>query len=534
MTSIYTTGTYKAKSITLSIAVLLGVTAVYYLFLIAQFPQFYMDDYYIFSKVPASSLPFGADISERYYLFVRPVEFFYFWVIYFVSGANAIVMKGIGLLVLLLVLATTFHVIKKIESMFSMTIHQGALLAACLIFAFHPDVASSVLWISNVNEILMTLLYALSVYFLLDAESRPGALALSIIFFLLSSLVKQQSLHYPFLVVFLLILKWRSLNAGRRKNLIIVVVIGAGIVVAHSIANYLIYVRASDVDIVGALWKKPFSILGTMLYLLVPFGGDDLYFHLMVHKKIAALVMAPILLLLFLLVYLFSKKGLLKTIRSVGGGLIFILIIFFPRIFAPGGIRLNTIQLFWLTVGLSVFFSAKFRFKQILPAVFLIINLLATQKLIAKYQRVDAQTLQAASSLRSASDNWSAQTYIVSGPSTKLLGYVSNYQTENRFGNSRKYGNSPVEIYSFDERELNFQDVTVVKDGAKFSVAIRNQAENRMFLGADFASRERITNTENSTLRGYAMIEFESFLALNDSTVKFVYYDGVRWHTLNN
>ncbi|HKZ42427.1 MAG TPA: hypothetical protein VJ044_15805, partial [Candidatus Hodarchaeales archaeon] len=284
-----------------AIAALLGVSFVYYLLLIFQFPQFYLDDYYIFSRISISSLPISLDPSERYYLFVRPIEYLYFWLSYSIAGTNPVVMKVVGLLLLMLLLILMYSTIRRIQEFLSVSIPGYVTALACLFFALHPDVVSSVLWISNSNEILMSLFYCGSIYFLLDSEYAPRNLAISMLFFFLSSLVKQQSLHYPFLVVFLLGLRRNSMSGPTKRNLIVVVAVGLAVIATNTIVNYCVYVRPSDIDFVGSMWKKPFSILGTVFYLLFPLWGIDTYFFFLTHKSVA-LLFTLLLLVVFVVI----------------------------------------------------------------------------------------------------------------------------------------------------------------------------------------------------------------------------------------
>ena len=510
-----------------ALAVLLGITSVYYLFLIFQFPQFYLDDYYVFSRISTSSLPISIDPSERYYLFVRPIEYLYFWLIYSIAGANPVLMKIFGFLLLILLLIVMYCTVKRIQGFLSVSIPKYACVLACLFLASHPDVVSSVLWISNSNEILMTLFYCGSIYFLLDDKFDSAHLAISLLLFVLSSLVKQQSLHYPFLVMFLIVLRWKSLSDQARRNLLIVAAVGIMVIVVHTIVNYRVYVRPSDIDLVGSIWKKPFSILGTIFYLLLPFWGVDVYFLFLTHK-LTAFLSILLLLLAVLGIVFYSKKKISDPLKALLL-IVFVLIIFFPRILAPGGIRLNTLQLLWLATSLGILFSHLPRFRTIVAAGLLLGNIMACQQLISKYRRVDNQVIEAALRLREVSESCSKKVYVVSGPSTKLLAYISHFLSRKEFGVDQAYYCSTAKAYSFDDSELIFQDVSVARNGPVISVSVKNQSSNRMFLGADFTSSEKIIRHTDSPLRGYQTMDFEPSPPLSDTTVVFVYYDGTVW-----
>lgn len=515
-----------------TVATLLGVTAVYYLLLIFQFPQFYLDDYYVFSRISISSLPISIHPSERYYLFVRPIEYLYFWLIYSIAGPNPVVMKFFGLLLLMFLLIAMYCTIRRVQEFLDRSVPRYATALACLFFALHPDVVSSILWISNSNEVLMALFYCGSIYFLLDDEYAPRKLVISFVFFFLASLVKQQPLHYPFLIAFLLILRWKSLNDQARRNLIIVAAVGMMVIAVHTIVNYRVYVRPSDIDVVGSMWKKPFSIVGTIFYLVFPLWGVDLYFQFLQHKQAAVLLTVLLLVPFCLIVYRSVKLRKLLSSRSFILAVIFVVIIFFPRMFAPGGIRLNTVQLFWLTLAMSIALSSIFKFRAYVVIGLLVINILAGRGLIAKYNRVDRQIINASLGLHKTFNNQPAKIYIITGTGTKLLAYISHYLIKNGFGIDRDYTYSPIAIVSFDGSEFDFHDITLKIEDPSISVSISNQSQNRSFLTIDYTSNEKITKTNSSPLRGYERIDFEPSPPMSDTTVVFVYYDGTEWHQL--
>jgi hypothetical protein len=177
-------------------------------------------------------------------------------------------------------------------------------------------------------------------------------------------------------------------------------------------------------------------------------------------------------------------------------------------------------------------FSRVFKFRTYVVIGLLVMNILAGRELIAKYNRVDRQIINASLGLHKTFNNQPAKIYIVTGTGTKLVAYVSHYLIKNRFGIDRDYIYAPVALVSFDGSEFDFHDITLEIKGSSISVSINNQSQNRSFLTADYTSNEKITKTESSPLRGYQRIDFEPSPPMSDTTVVFVYYDGTEWHQL--
>lgn len=363
------------SSFLFTVMLLAGITAPVYVLFILKAPDFMADDYYIFyliRSLPSSIISFNS--HEKYLLFLRPVPYFYFWLQYHIFGAHALSMKSIALCLGVLYGVMAMAVMKQVVHLMHISISNVVLLLAGLFVALHPDTILSILWISNVNELLMCVFYALALLVFLGycrnrINSTPAVYLLLTTLYALSVLSKQQSMHLPLLFIFILILVRDQLSEQRYKTLLWATVPCIMVLVVVLVPNiYLFFQMDNSASITAVLAKKPLSLMGNVVLVFLPFGGSEIFDYFIQHK-IQAIAIAS--LAVALLGFAVSSRYI--GIKRVLTALIFVAIVFFPRIIGPGGDRLNTIQVFLLITLLLVLLHGVPRLLMIV-LLFVIIN----------------------------------------------------------------------------------------------------------------------------------------------------------------
>jgi hypothetical protein len=477
----------------------------FYLYLTASYPVFISDDYYIFTRISeAGILPVTLHPGEYFFLFLRPVAHCYYWLLYTLFDTNALLMKWFGAGVLLATVAAFFFTIEKASKRFQLGIPASIIAAACVMLAFHRDLAFTVLWISNINELLAALFYLLTLNLLLGRLS-PGKLVLAVLFFLFSILSKQSGLHLPVLVFLFLFGRRKTLDASTHKRLFIAAVVMLIIAALAAGANYLLYFSRSEWALADMIFRKPLAILGTTVYMLFPLFGKSLYFYFLAHRSLA-LAAAAFLSAVLLLLLVRSHRLTDVFVRRALPCLLFILIIFFPRILAGGGDRLNAIQLLWLMFILSVLLSRlKNRTVQIaIVFLFLLQNAASSLALINELKGNDRSTNQLVAAIRNYRKAHSGKLYVV--PSyihSWHLPYYLHYLSTGRFGKdtdvsfSAVYVQGPFGVW-YDA------PVTVSRNGSILTVSTDSASPANLVVWSDGESQ--VLERTKSMIRGSSQI----------------------------
>ena len=193
-----------------TVLVLVIMTAAAYISIILKVPQFIADDYYIFHVIQSNrSSVVTMDFYEKYSLVLRPVLYFYLWIQNHLFGSHSLLIKMSSLVLLLIYSAGVVIALKYILIFFKVPLSNLLLLLGGFFIILHPDTVISVLWISDVNELLMSLFYVLAVIVFFafnndDIRSPILGSSLLLMCYLLSLFSKQQSMHLPLLFLFIL------------------------------------------------------------------------------------------------------------------------------------------------------------------------------------------------------------------------------------------------------------------------------------------------------------------------------------------
>jgi len=246
---------------TLSIACLVGLTAFIY------FPSLFNgyiwdDDSYVFgskwskSEEPLRSIWLSRSETPQYY----PIIFTVFWAGHKLWGFEPFGFHLVNLIVhianAILVLAVTRRLFPR------------AALAVALVFAVHPIQVETVAWISELKNIFSLFFFLLACFwfFIYEERGKPGAYALSFVFFLGALLSKSIAVCFVFVPV---LYRWWRHGGIRRKDIIISIPFAlAGAVSAIN----TIWLELYHVNTRGAEFVIPFADR------LVLFGRTTLFY----------------------------------------------------------------------------------------------------------------------------------------------------------------------------------------------------------------------------------------------------------------
>jgi hypothetical protein len=255
------------------------IDIVYYGILILLEPGFQTDDFVVFSNIKANSSPISYNPKEIFYLFIRPISYFSFWLDYHLFGEYAIAMKIVSLLLFLGFLSLFYYFLIKVSEVTNIRFNGISAFFACLIFSFHADTMLWITWISNRTELLYMFFYLCSLIFVFNYFTSPkstwGYLIGYIVCYILSIFSKQQSLHLPLLIIMIVFTLRNSINKEKLSLLLKSSICLSFIIPFFSILNFFLY--GGKLDIMQNLWKKPFSIVGILVYSIFPFWADNIY-----------------------------------------------------------------------------------------------------------------------------------------------------------------------------------------------------------------------------------------------------------------
>jgi hypothetical protein len=416
--------------------------------------------------------------------------------------------------------------IKKVSELllgkFNLT---AAALITC-IFSFYYDQVLWILWISNRTELLSSLFYISAIIFtinyLFGKTENNFYLILAAISFVLSTLSKQQSIHFPVLVIFLIFVLREKISQDRFAKVFKVSLIGIIYTVVFSILNYYLFVDSLNQNLFVNIWKKPFAAIGTLNYVIFPFSAESTY-GFFLQNKIFAFGVGIIILFIFVLLSK-RKKINLKPLVYI---LIFTSIIFYPRIFLEGSERINSILNIWFLLSFFLLIS-KVTIKQTYKISFLSVFLIAHVS-FAYYRTEDAKSYYRY--LFSQYKNYSLvadnNSHIVLGRHTYLLPYYDNFLKNDNFGKS-DINYLPI-LYGSIERYYIPKSPSI--NSVVRSNVVRIESNDPLIeiaiLDEKFENKYLKNSRKGSSGRGFEMIE----IVLPDSLAKksLVYHNGMKW-----
>ncbi len=507
-----------------------------YIPVILIIPGFILDDYYLFYIISQNpGAPISTDQSEAFFLFMRPLSYISFWFDYIVFNANPILVKFFSLFLHLVLVVSIYLLLKKFTFLILKKNDNLLIFLAALIFSFHLDCAIWIYWISNKTELLALLFYVLSIsaFIKYNDTRRTTYILLCALFFLLSITSKQTGLHLPVLLMFIVyLLNWKFDNDNRRK-IITFIAFGLVVMILFSTVNY--YVYKSDLNISQIFWKKPFSFIGNFLHVIVPYHSQNIYNFFLVNKTLAIILLGFFVIAL-LSVLIFLKKEKSKVVLF---GLLFVLIIMYPRILAVAEHRINGILVFWfvLILALCMHKLKKEVYLIIMPVIlfyFLITLIIRIGELENKIESYDNYIMKYTNIIKSSAK----KDLVVIAENNFSLNYQAYYHLHKSFGCMDGVINSPVfydvSLVYFDIEHFYKPFISVYRSENSFRVESLNDL---IFLSID---RRRVKDYYLFTKiipqyksREYKQINFTLDNSFPVDEYNLIYFNGIDWVTID-
>lgn len=514
----------------------------YYGILILLEPGFQTDDFVVFSHIKANCSPISFNPKEIFYLFIRPVSYFSFWLDYHLFGEHATVMKIVSLLLFLAFLSLFYFFLLKVSKVTKVRFDGISAFFICLIFSLHADTMLWIIWISNRTELLYMFFYLSSLIlafnFITSSKVKLGYLTGFIACYLLSIFSKQQSLHLPLLMILLVFILRNSISKEKfsllfRSSLFLSIVIPV-----FSIINFSLY--GGRLDVLQNLWKKPFSIVGILVYSIFPFWADSIYGYFVNNKYFAALLL--FLIFLFVAIVILKNKSFIqqkhRLIKAISLAIIFSLIVFFPRIFLEGQNRINSIQIFWVMV-LFYYFSSKVLGKKkyllwVLLILYCIVNANYSIDYLKKNKFLNQIYYSQAIEFNRFTSSHNCQSVILTGYLAHIIPYESYFIEHGTFGKKNvtvapsTYFYNAISVSSFME---NGPVVSCFMEGDQVTIKrISDFVVLRYFVENENVISFNLIEDLKSDVRGSDLIKYRIPPEFIQNKSCFLYYDGCKWN----
>ncbi|HOI29597.1 MAG TPA: hypothetical protein PLZ15_07510 [Melioribacteraceae bacterium] len=515
--------------------VLVLLNVMIYIPVILKIPGYIMDDYHLFTVISSNQYnPFDITKYSQFFLSLRPVTYLSLWLDFNLFGDNSIAIKLSGLILHTFLVISIYFLFNLLTQFLKINISKTTITVLCIIFSIHLDSLTWIYWISNRTESLMLLFYVWSAicFLLYFKNEKKYLLFFSFLFYILSILSKQSSLHLPFLLLIGSIYQMRQKGNSEFKLYLFYVFL-IFILILFSSLNYFIY---SDYqNLLGNLWKKPFSFFGILLHLIFPLFSGNIYNYFLLNKEIAAFIFIPASILLF--VFVVIRKNLRKKFILL---LIITVIIIYPRIFATGGSRLNGILLLWLLVLLMYLFSKMKSVRMICLVTGLLILsysisfLIRTQSLETIFVHEKKNFGELVDLIQSCS----GQNFILCSDSNDIIPYKYYYYIHSSVGLVNSIITSPVfyelVLVNHDLSLFNKKIIDCRKKGDYYEITSYDPLIYLLInpYNPDFV-RYRIIEKESSRSgRGFSRILLDIPQIIEKDTDQVLYFDGLKWKEL--
>lgn len=520
-----------------ALKIIIITNLLYYIPFIFMHPGFMLDDFYIFHLIKTFPKDlFVKSPDEMFFLFFRPLSFITFRLDYFLWATNFIPMKIMSLVIHLLLIVSLYFFITKISKLIELKINCIIITLLLIIFSIHSDAILWIIWISNRTELLMLLFYLLSIFAFLQymiLSKKRIYLILSTISFILSLLSKQSGLHIPILFFFLsfYISKETNIKIKFNKDLFVFFTILIIIMSAFLLVNIKFATTNDNMELfINNLWKKPFSLIGIVLNVILPDFGNVIYYFFLLNKLLAISLFIG----LILGMYLLRGKIQLTNVLYI---VILLIIISFPRIFTAGGTRINSVFLLWIIIILYMFFTRINNNYSKVLIVFFSIWFIITGIYKANEHILNAkQNILMLKSLQTIEEKNKSKK-ILDLSASIMRKYEYYYFKNNDFGEYNNILSSHFIIYGLNDELTSYIKKNVGVEIRLFNKRVVVKSKNKnTFFDFDYKVIKSITIektivSENS--RGFSEIIYELPKDYDVSLIKVVYYNGKKWIELN-
>ncbi|MDP4174581.1 MAG: hypothetical protein Q8933_11460 [Bacteroidota bacterium] len=313
------------------------------------------------------------------------------------------------------------------------------------------------------------------------------------------------------------------------------------VIPVFSIFNFFLY--GGRLNILQNLWKKPFSIVGILVYSIFPFGADNIYGYFVNNKYLAVLIL--FLIFLIAIIVLLKNKSFFqqkhRLIKAVLLAIIFFLIIFFPRIFLEGQNRINSVQIFWAMV-LFYYFSSKVvgKRKYLLWALLIlysIVNANYSIDYLKKNRFLNQIYYKQALEFDHFTSSLNGQSVILTGYLAHIIPYESYFIEHGTFGKKNvtvapsAYFYNAISVNTFKK---NGPVVSCLMEGDQVTIRrISDFVVLRYFVENENSLSFNLIEDLKSDVRGSDLIKYRIPHEFMQNKSCFLYYDGCKWNEYN-
>jgi hypothetical protein len=507
-----------------------AVNILYYSYFINKLPDFYADDYYIFTIVK-NFLSTGIFISpnEYHYLFWRPVLFFTFCLDNIIAGNDSVFIKYISLSLHLLTIIFVYFTVIKLFNISKFLYPKYLIFLITLALSLHPVHYKCIIWIAQKNALIMELFFVIAFFCVLKyiESNKTRYLFLTVMSFIVSLLCKQNAASFPFILFALFLLYRNNIDKNKEFKIKLTIISIFIILIAYSTAISFYFNDLNVLYFFEYFYKKPFVIISSVLYYLIPYKFSEIYYFFVDNYIVSIILFLLSLLLILTAVFHFKKYKFQKFIIPI-----FILIIsFFPQILISNEFRNLNIQILILFILTSLLLL--YRHKYILKILLIYFTLIYP---FSAFQEADKDIILNDKNKQSVSEfikinkstlNFSTILCSIEGP--EHLPYIYYYIENNYFG-KHHFDYLRILLLIRDDKivssNLNTEMIKVTKnnDTLTFST-IQDFVEFMVYKDVP-----AINIKKSPFSRGYK--EFQYVLTPDLRRKNLIYYNGISWETV--
>lgn len=519
-------------------SVLIVVTSVCiaYTYFIFRFNGFMGDDFGLFGLIKSRPDNFiSFNIQDPFYLFFRPFSYFTHWLDFQILGLSAVEMKYVSVS-FACVLGVLFYLLQEeILIFFRIQISNSILIVTSIFALTNLVTVISVIWISERNQLLMTLMYVLSIFsfFKYLNGSKNGYLFIMLVSFVGSLLSKQQSVHLPFLLLATIIIFRKRIEYSRLRKIKIALFLSVFVsIIAIIFFSFYqdLYLRI----LIYNLWKKPFFYFISIVYVLFPYIADNLYLFFVENKIFTALILSVLLLSVMIFINKIPRR------RNLFFFIVIYMIAAYPVIFLSVQARLLELQVMILSLLLSSILPL-YAGRKISTYIIALLTILSFAFTCIKVVELED------GKARFTNDITKINNLFEESGKRKLLFLNNNYLTfplpyqmyYEKYGSFEKYDNvyfTPLAynpIKSFDYSHINDSSVftfrinkdTVTVFSNRNDIVLNTLGQNELVGNWVFD----IADAQKSNLKGYKSISLHISGDFNKDEYLCLLYNGRDW-----
>ncbi len=339
------------------ILLIIFISSIYNSYLIIYFPGFFYDDFSIF-RIIKEFINTGSYISvdEKFFLFWRPVAFFFFLIEYLFFGNNPVFIKFFILFLNSLFLISTYYALLFLFDFIRLNNGRGFAFLTVLCLNFHPVTSYYFLFISQQNSLIMCLFLVcsfISIMKLVKTNKLSWGIT-SVLFYSLSLLSKQHSASYPLIILILFFVYRSYFNNKVKKKIKLIISLNLIITIIYFLLFYLLS-DSLRIYFFTYIHKKPFVIASSVLYFLFPYKFFQIYDFFMYNYYISVISFISLIILLLLFIIKVKKIRIFLIIAFVFA------MSFFPQILMDNTPRNLNIQILVLLISTVILFIYKYK-----------------------------------------------------------------------------------------------------------------------------------------------------------------------------